>query len=91
MNEHEIYLIDLLRNAVDKNLQQAIKPFEEYYWSFGVDGISWDSQLDQAIHEFADGLEYFEPKREWRTYPGLYDEDELRRRILRVLALLDLH
>ncbi|HKA34742.1 MAG TPA: hypothetical protein VKH64_16125, partial [Candidatus Binatia bacterium] len=66
MNEHERHLIGLLRSAIDENLHQAIKQFEEYYWSLGDDGISRDSQLGQAIHEFADGLEYFEPKREWR-------------------------
>ena len=86
MNEHERQFVLLLRNALEGDVEKGIKEFEAYYWAIG-DVVSWDSELGRAIHELASEIEYFEPKKEWRTYPILYDHNELRRRIRQVLAL----
>jgi hypothetical protein len=53
-----------------------------------VEEVPWDSKLGAAIHTLAEDLEYFEPKAEWRTDPILYDHEELRTRIHRVLAVV---
>jgi len=88
MNEHERYLVKLLGDALEGDLEEGIRKFEDYYWPPERDVLPWDTDLGRAIHDLASELKYFEPKAEWRTDPDLYDHDELRRRIREVLSLV---
>ena len=85
MNSHEMLLVALLREALVADLEAKMKEFESHYWALSDDAVPSDTYLGEAIHEFAQELEYFEPCSAWRTQAGLYDEIELRARIDRVL------
>ena len=58
MNDHERRLVGLLDNALNGDLENGIKEFEEYYWPFERDVLPWDSDLDRSIHELASDLNF---------------------------------
>jgi hypothetical protein len=87
-NEHERHLLKLLAGALENGLENGLRQFDEYYASNGSDSVAWDTRLGDAIHEFASETDYFETREEWRKASAiLYGPDELRERILRLLAL----
>ena len=88
VNEHETRLLALLRAALDEYPEAAIRKFEDYYWALPQQSIPRDTELGNALHEFASDLEYFELKEERRRGSSiLYGPDELQRIICHILAL----
>ncbi len=85
MNHHLKDLLDILRNTLSGDLISCIREFEKLYWSLNDSAIPFDTDLGEAIHDFAESLEYFEDDTDKSTQKGLYGRPELIRKIKFVL------
>lgn len=87
MNDTERELLSLLKGALNGDIEQGLRRFDELYRGSDECAVPWDTKLGEAIHDFAAEVEYFEPKEEARRVSDIfYGPDELRERIRKLLA-----
>jgi hypothetical protein len=87
INAHERELLRILCDALQGDLEKGLHKFDDCYSSYS-EAVPWDTELGEAIHDFAAETDFFEPNEENRADTGtLFGPDDLRRLICRLLAL----